>query len=304
MKDAAWPSDLILDITKSNWTEWDHMLSLAVHQCGIRPYLEGEIPCPDVLVSPDAYHVWKHNDDSLSAFITRYISKSDVIRTKDCKTAATLYKRLESLHQNQGVYAQLTLLTKALQIRLKYDTPLSETAAEIINYHTQIMAIGSLKDDDIRAALLLHSMSDAFPHLQDVVQNMTHLPNFSSEMILQRIYSEDALIRRRQELGIANPTPTVPLPSQTAFAAQSRPSTTKVICTHCKRTGHSADYCIAPGGKMAGRTVDEARAAWRATLPRTSPLSRPSSNSIPSRPCRECSRSTSKWGSSLSQGGY
>jgi len=135
MKDAAWPADLILDMTKSNWTEWEHMLSLAVRQCGIRPWLDGSIPCPDAGTSPDAYHIWRHNDDSLSAFITRYISKPDILHTKACKTAAEIFSRLRVLHENQGAYAQLTLLTKALLVHFKYDKPLSETAAEIVQFH-------------------------------------------------------------------------------------------------------------------------------------------------------------------------
>ena len=135
MKDAAWPSDLILDLAKSNWTEWNHMLKLAVRQCGIRPWLEGSIPCPDLAASPDAYHIWTHNDDSLSAFITRYISKSDVPQTESCNTASEIYTRLRSLHEQQGAYAQLSLFTKVLQIRLTYDTPLDDTVAEIATFH-------------------------------------------------------------------------------------------------------------------------------------------------------------------------
>ena len=130
--------------------------------------------------------------------------------------------------------------------------------------------MGLIKNDDILAALLLHSMSENFPHLQDAVQNMSHMANFLSEMILLRVYLEDALIYRHQDLGITNPTPSFSLPSQSAFAAQNRPSLQKIICVHCKHPGHSADYCIAPGGKMAGRSIDEARAAWHATLPKLS----------------------------------
>jgi hypothetical protein len=59
--------------------------------------LEGSIPCPDAAASPDAYHVRTHNDDSLSAFMTRYISKPDILQTESCKTASEIYTRLRSL---------------------------------------------------------------------------------------------------------------------------------------------------------------------------------------------------------------
>jgi hypothetical protein len=35
-------------------------------------------------------------------------------------------------------------------------------------------------------------------------------------------------------------------------------------CLNCKRPGHCTEYCIAPGGAYAGKTVKEARAAQNA----------------------------------------
>ena len=35
----------------------------------------------------------------------------------------------------------------------------------------------------------------------------------------------------------------------------------KLLCTHCKQTNHLTDYCIHPGGKMAGKSLDDAQAA-------------------------------------------
>ena len=90
---------------------------------------------------------------------------------------------------------------------------LSATLAEMRSYYHRITAMGKIEDDDIFTAILLHSMFDHFTHLQHVVQDMTHLPNFNSEMITEFILEEDALIRRRRELGQpANPfcTPTFP----------------------------------------------------------------------------------------------
>jgi len=45
----------------------------------------------------------------------------------------------------------------------------------------------------------------------------------------------------------------------------SDPRTPAVVCSNCKRLHHTIDFCIKPGGKMAGRTLEEAKAAQRAT---------------------------------------
>jgi hypothetical protein len=79
------------------------------------------------------------------------------------------------------------------------------------------------------------------------------------------------LMRRRVEAGYpANPN-TAPLPSPSAFAAVSnrRPRGDRPICANCKRDNHSTDYCISLGGKMAGCSIEEARAAFRGAMAKT-----------------------------------
>ena len=201
MKDIKWPDDLILELSKANWLEWSHTLKLSVCQCGLRPWLDGSLPCSDASASPDTHYIWMHNDDALCAFMLRCVSPADFDHTHSCTSVSQLYECLRVLHENQGVYAQISLLIKALDIRLSYETPLRDTLLELHSYYQCIIAMGKIKDDDIFAAILLHSMSGDFVHLQQSVQNMTHLLNFNSEMITKRILDEDALIHRRKELG-------------------------------------------------------------------------------------------------------
>ena len=269
MKDVSWPDDLILDLGKANWLVWSRSLRLSARQCGLRPWLDGSIPCPNPSLFPDSHYIWMHNDDALSAFILRHVSPADIDHTNSCSSAHQLFECLRILHENQGAYAQISLLIKALDVRLSYDTPLRDTLSELRSYYHRIVTMGKIKDDDIFAAILLHSMSGDFLHLQQSVQNMTHLPNFNSEMIAKRILEEDALIRRRKELGQrVNPNDHVILSSQTVHVAQTRPRAPKPFCTNCKKDNHTVDFCISVGGKMAGRTAEEAKAAYRAKFPR------------------------------------
>ena len=70
----------------------------------------------------------------------------------------------------------------------------------------------------------------------------------------------------------ANPTAhqALSLSNQSAFAAlNSHQHGLKPICSNCKREDHSTDYCISPGGKMAGRSVEEASIAFKAALLKT-----------------------------------
>ena len=280
MKDVNWPDDLILDLGKANWLEWSHTLKLSVCQCGLRPWLDGSLPCPDASASPDTYYIWMHNDDALCAFMLRHVLPADFDHTHSCTSTSQLYECLRVLHENQGVYAQISLLIKALDICLSYETPLHDTLSELHSYYQCIIAMGKIKDDNIFAAILLHSMSGDFVHLQQSVQNMTHLLNFNSEMIAKRILDKDTLIRRWKELGQhANPNDPVTLTSQTVHIAQMWPHAPRPFCMNCKKDNHTIDFCISTGGKMAGRTSEEAKAAYRAKFLRPPCPTAPTSSS-------------------------
>jgi hypothetical protein len=62
---TAWPEDLILDLSKSNWIEWSRKLSLIILQQGFKPWLNGSLPCPDATTTMEANFIWTHNDGAL-----------------------------------------------------------------------------------------------------------------------------------------------------------------------------------------------------------------------------------------------
>ena len=201
MKDVNWPEDLILDLGKANWLEWSRTLRLSVRQCSLRPWLENSLPCPNPSASPDTHHIWMHNDDALCAFMLFRVFPADFDHPNSCTSTSQLFKCLRILHENQGAYTQISLLIKALDIHLSYEMPLCNTLSELHSYHQCIIAMGKIKDNDIFTAILLHSMSGNFIHLQQSVQNMMHLLNFNLEIIAKHILDEDALIHCRKELG-------------------------------------------------------------------------------------------------------
>ena len=120
--------------------------------------------------------------------------------------------------------------------------------------------MGPLSNDDILSILILNAMNQSFAPLQHSVSSLSNAPNFNSELMARRVLDEDAFILRRLEAGqSANPYSLSPSSSSSsAFAALSTP---RPVCANCKKGTHGTDYCIAPGGKMAGRTIEEARAA-------------------------------------------
>ena len=125
-----------------------------------------------------------------------------------------------------------------------------------------------LNQDDIFLVLLLNAMNKNFGPFQQSIYSLLSLPNFHSEMIVNHMLDEDSLIHCRIELGqAANPyiiSPSIPSPSSAFPTFLSCSRSPRPLCTNCKREGHPVDYCISPGGKMSGCSIDEAHAAQAA----------------------------------------
>ena len=273
-----WPSDLVLDLGKANWIEWSRQLSLLALCHGLDIWLNGTFPCPDKSAAGDAHYIWSQNDGVLRGFIQKHVSASDAHSIEDLSTSHLMFKKLRSNHERQGAFAKLQLLLKGLKIQFSYDKPLCDTLADLRTYAKRINAMGPLSDDDILSILILNAMNQSFAPLQHSVSSLSNAPNFNSELMARRVLDEDAFILRRLKAGqSANPYSLSPSSSSSsAFAALSTP---RPVCANCKKGTHGTDYCIAPGGKMAGRTIEEARAARAAARdkqpPRTAHVATP-----------------------------
>ena len=95
--------------------------------------------------------------------------------------------------------------------------------------HHRITTMGN--EDNLFTVLFLNSLGDQIGNLQSMIQAMSVVPGFYSESIVKRIEDWESLIPRRTEKGLQH------------------------------STVNSVDFYIAPGSKMACRTIEEQRTA-------------------------------------------
>jgi hypothetical protein len=281
---ASWDKNLILDITKSNWQDWSHKTRLIAQRQGFTHWLDGTLKCPDQNTHSDAYWVWINNDEALQGFLFDSISPVDLSLVRNLKTSHAIFTALHEHHENLGSFAQVLLVKKLLEICFNDDTPMSHTIMEIRDLHHRITTMGAIDDDKLLTVALLNSLGNKFSNLQSAIQTLFSTPNFSSTAVIQRTEAEENLIQCR------NNGNQIPSQSHTALAATSnRPLRTP--CATCKRLNHSSDFCISPGGKLAGKTIEEAHAAQAAhraaqaaqcaTTPKNPTTVGTSTNSVP-----------------------
>jgi hypothetical protein len=257
--DSSWPSDLMLDRSKSNWEEWNRRLNLVVDQCLYSRYLDGSFICPDSALHPKANLIWKGNDRALHAFILEHVSNIDYGIASKFLVAHDTYEALRRNHKNLGYHAQVHIMKEALDVRVLLTPPinLSRSLDEIDRLHDRFIKMGQMDDDKLKIILIINSL-DPLPQLQSTINELLQSsPTITSTDVKQCIIREEQLLIRREKMGIplgSNPVENSPL---AAVTHKSNPP----ICANCKRPNHRTEYCIAPGGQMAGKTIDEARAA-------------------------------------------
>jgi hypothetical protein len=249
INDDSWPNDYELDI--ENWEKWSLRISLLADLQGFTAWLNGTLSQPNAATHANAHHIWAINDLSLRACILSHVSHYDYESVSHLPTSHAVFEELRKMHE----HSQIILVKKAMDICFRPHVPLSKTVEEIDALHFKIVNMGPIDNDQLKAVFLLNALKDDFEDLQFHLMCMADDPSFSSKTIIRRLHQEDSLMRRRAEQNSQTPS--------TTFAAQGR-GKRRPACTNCKKLGHLVDFCTQPGGKMAGRSIEEARTAQRA----------------------------------------
>ena len=246
--DPNWPADLVLNHVKSNWYEWDRRIHFIADQRGFGAYLRGTFPKPDATLHPRASLSWDVNNLALRGFIIEHISDSDYDSVSALDNAHDVYESLRSKHQNQGLYAQIKVINEALGTHFTPGTPLSQTIDQMKRLHSRFVKMGRIDDDKLLMILLFNGLGAHYNRLQTSINDMFTNGSTTSADVCNRLLLEEQVINDNASIS-----------TSTALAATTKPP--RPVCANCKRPSHRTEFCIGPGGQMAGKTIEEARAA-------------------------------------------
>jgi len=264
VNDHSWPATFILDRDKANWNEWSHHLKLLCKTLCLLDWLDPAFIPPDPALDAWGHRIYLLNDQSLTGFILRHISQLDYKAVWELPTSHAVYAELQHRHKKLGSHTQILLIKKVMKIEFCPGTCIAQTWDEIDMVIKKIKAISPLDYDQLKTAIAIKALGRHYKHLQSQIQSITRQQKISVVDVASCLLQEDDHIHNHEEQGL--------LPISTAFAAQAPAlgtcapgSCPRPTCSHCKHTGHLVDFCIQPGGKMAGRTIKDAMAAYRAS---------------------------------------
>jgi len=286
INNPAWPASLRLDLEKGNWDEWSHHMHIITQRTGFRHWLNGTYAPPDVASQANQHYTWQLNDDSMRGFILQNILRAECKIIEDLHTSNDMWKVLHTHHEKHGTWHQIMLVKQLLEIQFTIGTPLNETVEKIDDLITRVSNMGDLDWPTFKTYALINALGGEFEYMQSQVHASSNEPGFLANTVVARVLQENDLIKHRAEGGEGSST----LVSQTG---RREHECSPLICTHCKRTGHMAEFCISCGGKFAGHSLKEARNAQHAVLTKAQNHIGPSSANITTSKIKDMSRPSS-----------
>ena len=187
------------------------------------------------------------SDIALRSFISQHISDHDYEIVSELPTANKMYETLHDRHQKQGLFAKIKMIRTILDtVSPLHGTPFCQTFDDISRLHSQYIKMGHLTDDQLLSIFILNSLR-LHPRMQSSLNDMLANPLTTSADIRNHLEQEDLVIG-------SGTTP------DTALAAAPTKNP-RPVCLNCQKPGHWTEFCIASSGQMAGKTIEEVRAA-------------------------------------------
>jgi hypothetical protein len=244
-------------------------MTLLADRLHFSDWLNGNLMRPDPSVYPNAHRIWQMNNRALRALLLMHISTTDYMLVSHLQEPHAIFEELRKRHEQSGLYAQILLLQRLLDIHFSPTTPFSKTMDEISELFERVVKMGGIDGDKLSTFFIITvSLGERAKLLPPSLQAMINAPGFSPTALLQQLEDEGSEFMRFVNEGLRptalDPTTStfaVATPASASHGGNGNHSAQKLVCSNCKRPNHAADFCVQPGGKMAGRSIDEARAA-------------------------------------------
>ena len=250
-----------LDRTKGNWKKWSAAIRLDLDMMALGSHIDAK-RCfsPDQTIRPTSYENWLSNDLAVRSFIAKSCTDLERELFENVATARKCWEVLEAVHRAEGPVKQMELIRNAFNSRITRDGDQVVKARKIVEDIQRAFDMpGGLSRDIFICITLLTVLGDGHDHTRSIIlrdmQNATASNPFLPRQLISYLEADLQLI-----IGDANRASSS---TTVALAAKLAPnkSRTSVICSNCQKPNHTDLYCISAGGGMAGKTIEESKAA-------------------------------------------
>ncbi len=247
----SWPANLKLSLSTGNWLDWSRFLLRSLAMTQLDEYPLRLLQCPNEHMDPLGHRCWNGNDRMILSFMQTHMFSAEIQHVAACATSAEVFCMLHNRHEKCSGLTQLQLIQKLMQITFD-DTP-EHFETNMTTFRDLVYRIDSIGHVDINRLgllFLLLNLKSSHPTVHDALAPALMDGSISVELMETRMqfYFEMRSAQQGQQQHLPDTSITLP--------AQLPPRT--IMCPNCKRPGHTIDFCIAPGGKMEGLSMQDA----------------------------------------------
>ena len=66
-------------LDENNWNVWRERIRRVLKVCGVLPYIDGTIECPDKNTHPEDFDIWEFNDSYAQCLLSNNIAANQMI---------------------------------------------------------------------------------------------------------------------------------------------------------------------------------------------------------------------------------
>ena len=247
-----------LDRTRGNWIDWSTAIQFDLALMALSNHIDSRrhIP-PDESTRPTSYDNWLTNDLAVRAFLAKNCVKTERELFVGLDSARAYWRALEAVHLAEGPVKQMDL------IRGSFSTPIPRNKEQLTiarrideDIRRAFDMPGGLSKDTFSCIMILTMLGEGQDHTRAIIlrdmQSATADKPFLPRHIFSYLESDTQLLLGSNHAASGSS-------NAIALAAKTLARTKSANCSNCAKPYHLHPYCIAPGGGMAGRTVEESK---------------------------------------------
>jgi len=195
---------------------------------------------------------WDDKDGKARSIIVLNISDSEMIYVMGAKTAAEMWKKLTSVKESSSGMAKLIARRKLYRTFAEEGADITEHVTKLTSIKEELNTMGVKIEDADFLDILMTSLPESWDIFTTtyMTANSAGVKTLTPDDFIAVVYEE---IRRRSARQSTSDTALKAISHTHDTSKGTRRNDDKPTCQNCKRKGHVAKNCWAPGGGKEGQ---------------------------------------------------
>lgn len=239
-------------LQEENWQSWQRDIKLTFAVCGLNPYVDGTLKCPDAQADHIGANNWKYNDQYTQKVIRDRLSEGCKYHTDNCETAYQMWENLKAIYQSCGTQTETQLMREMTELRAQDGDNIIEhlaTLKRMWDRCTLIQGDNLTLTPKMFKNFLIYSLPQSWDDftrqfsLDKADLSIHHMIGECHEEYRRRL-KRGSIVSNGNESAYANSNSLINrIGKKNQGSKKQNASSTSQHCTHCGRNNHNVEDC-------------------------------------------------------------